>query len=124
MQERFYPAMIENSETGFGVWFPDLSGCVSAGTTIDDALLAAREALALHISGMIEDGERIPSASKLPAQRDPAIVAVAMVPVTLPGRKRRVNVSLDEGLLAAIDAVTDNRSGFLERAARHELAAD
>jgi len=93
-------------------------------TTIDDALLSAREALALHISGMIADGERIPPAGTLPAQRDPAIAAVAMVPVTLPGRKRRVNVSLDEGLLAAIDAVTDNRSGFLERAARRELAAD
>lgn len=122
MQDRFYPAMIESSDTGFGVWFLDLPGCVSAGETIDQALIAAREALALHISGMIEDGERIPSASKLPDPRDPAVVAVGMVPVTLPGRKRRVNVSLDEGLLAAIDAVTDNRSGFLERAARRELA--
>ena len=46
-----------------------------------------------------------------------------MVGVTLPGKKKRVNVMIDEGLLAAIDAVSDNRSRFLERAARKELAA-
>jgi metal-responsive CopG/Arc/MetJ family transcriptional regulator len=46
-----------------------------------------------------------------------------MICVTLPGRKKRVNVMLDEGLLAAIDAVSENRSRFLEKAARRELAA-
>ena len=46
-----------------------------------------------------------------------------MIGVTLPGKKKRVNVMIDEGLLAAIDAVAENRSRFLEKAARRALAA-
>jgi hypothetical protein len=40
-----------------------------------------------------------------------------------PGRSLRINVSLDEGLIAAIDRVAKNRSGFLADAARAALAA-
>jgi metal-responsive CopG/Arc/MetJ family transcriptional regulator len=49
-------------------------------------------------------------------------VTVALVPVTLPGRAHRVNITMDEGLLHEIDAVADNRSRFLADAARAELA--
>lgn len=45
-----------------------------------------------------------------------------LVPVSIPGKARRVNVTLDEALLEEIDAVTDNRSRFLAEAARAELA--
>lgn len=40
-----------------------------------------------------------------------------------PGRSVRLNISLDEGLVAAIDRVAANRSGFLADAARAALAA-
>lgn len=121
MERRYFPAQIEAGDISYGVWFVDLPGCVSAGDTIADAIEGAHEALALHVAGMIEDGELIPAPSK-PEPKDGS-VAVAMVGVTLPGKKKRVNVMIDEGLLAAIDAVSDNRSRFLERAARKELAA-
>jgi len=122
MQEQFYVAHIERSDSGYGVYFPDLPGCVSAGGSMRATLQGAREALALHISGLVEDGDPIPAPSEESAlKRDPTIVAVSLVPVMLPGKKKRVNVTIDEGLLAAIDAVSSNRSNFLERAARHEL---
>lgn len=121
MERRYYPAQIEKGKGNYGVWFVDLPGCVSAGDTIADAIAGAHEALALHISGMIEDGEKIPTPSE-PKLEDGS-AAIVMVGVTLPGRKKRVNVMIDEGLLAAIDTVSDNRSQFLEKAARKELAA-
>lgn len=122
MERRYFPAQVEEGSGGsFGVWFADLPGCVSAGTSIGEALEGAHEALALHIAGLLEDGEVIPAASD--PQLEPGSVAVSMVPVTLPGKKKRVNVTIDEGVLAAIDAVTDNRSDFLEKAALKELAA-
>jgi predicted RNase H-like HicB family nuclease len=121
MERRFFPAQIEQGPHSFGAWFVDLPGCVSAGDSIAEAIDGAHEALALHVSGMIEDGAPIPVASP-PALEDGS-VAVAMVGVTLPGKKKRVNVMIDEGLLAAIDAVSENRSRFLEKAARKELAA-
>ncbi|HEX8311709.1 MAG TPA: type II toxin-antitoxin system HicB family antitoxin [Chthoniobacteraceae bacterium] len=121
MERRYYPAQIEGHEGAYGVWFVDFPGCVSAGKTMREALQGAEEALALHITGMIEDGEDIPQPSE--AEPKKGAVAVGVVPATMPGRKRRVNVTLDEGVLAAIDAIADNRSDFLERAARRELAA-
>ncbi len=40
----------------------------------------------------------------------------------LPGRARRVNVTLDEALIEEIDSIATNRSRFLAEAARAELA--
>jgi predicted RNase H-like HicB family nuclease len=52
-------------KSDFGVSFPDFPGCIAAGETLEECRLNAREALALHISGMIEDGESIPQSSTL-----------------------------------------------------------
>ncbi len=46
-------------------------------------------------------------------------MAVTLVPVVLPARARRVNVTLDEALLEEIDQITNNHSGFLAELARH-----
>lgn len=121
MERRYFPAQVEGAEGAYGVYFPDLPGCVSAGETIAEALAGAEEALALHIAGMGEDGDDIPRPSE--AVLLEGSIAVAIVAATMPGKKKRVNVVMDEGLLAAIDAIEPNRSAFLERAARHELAA-
>jgi predicted RNase H-like HicB family nuclease len=121
MERRYFPAQIEKGERSYGVWFVDFPGCVSAGDTIAEAIEGGHEALALHTSGMVEDGEPLPVPSA-PGLEEGS-VAVAMIGVTLPGKKKRVNVMIDEGLLAAIDAVSHNRSQFLEKAARKELAA-
>lgn len=119
--KRYFPVQIEKGNSSYGAWFADFDGCVSAGRTIAEAIGGAHEALALHVAGMIEDGEPIPEPSE-PALAEGSI-AIAMIGVTLPGKKKRVNVMIDEGLLAAIDAVSDNRSRFLEKAARKEITA-
>lgn len=120
MARRYYPAQIEESGGAYGVWFPDFPGCVSGGKSLDEAVEAAHEALALHVQGMIEDGDELPPASD-PVKHKGAVI-VTLVGVQAPGRKRRFNVTLDENLVAAIDAFTDNRSAFLEKAARERLA--
>ena len=121
MERRYFPGQIEQGKSSYGVWFVDLPGCVSAGKSIAEAIEGAHEALALHVAGMIEDD------LELPAPAEPTLeegsVAVSMIGVILPGRKKRVNVTIDEGVLAAIDAVTNNRSEFLEKAALKELTA-
>lgn len=50
-------------DSDFGVDFPDFPGCITAGVTLEDARHMAGEALALHIEGMIADGEAIPEPS-------------------------------------------------------------
>jgi predicted RNase H-like HicB family nuclease len=44
-----YIAIVEEEEgKAVGLWFPDLPGCFSAGDTLEEAMLNAREALVLY----------------------------------------------------------------------------
>jgi predicted RNase H-like HicB family nuclease len=70
----------------FGVSFPDFPGCITAGSTLDEARAMAKEALALHIEGMIEDGETIPKATPIPAI-DIEAGFIAVLIVAAPVRK-------------------------------------
>lgn len=131
MAEVFYPAILErDAEGGFGLIFPDLPGCVSAGETAEEAARGGAEALALHLEGMIEDGETLPPPSALDGiPSDPEVNEAArmLVSATLPTRAARINVTIDEALLSRIDRAAEEsgltRSGFLAQAARERLTA-
>ena len=119
----FYPAVIEQAGNGFSVYFPDLPGCTSAGDTIQRAALSAEEALAGHLAVSAEYGDSIPAPSDIAAiEHDSDEVARLLVRADLPGKAIRINITLDEGLVSAIDKVARNRSGFLAEAAREKLA--
>ncbi len=61
-----YIALIhKDAGSDYGVSFPDLPGCISAGATLDEARTMAAEALALHLDGLAEDGETPPRPSSL-----------------------------------------------------------
>ena len=48
-----YTAIIEAASDGtFGVFFPDVPGCTSAGDTIEEATTNAAEALEFHLENM------------------------------------------------------------------------
>lgn len=126
MAKLFYPAILEKEpDSAYGVTFPDIPGCVSAGETAEEALVNAHEALAGHIALMVQDGDPLPeptSVENVVADPEVTMVAVTMVGVMVPGRAKRVNVTLDEALLEEIDSIANNRSRFLAEAARAELA--
>ena len=126
----YYPALIrKDADSDFGVEFPDLPGCVTAGETIDEALRFAEEALRFHVDGMLQDGEPVPLPSPIEAvlesgeARGAAIYLVRLLPAK--GRAVRINITLDEHLLQAIDIAAVqkgmSRSGFLSDAARVAL---
>lgn len=122
----YYPAIIERGRRGFGVFFPDLPGCTSAGDTVTEAAVNAEEALAGHLIVAEQYGDLIPEPSELDRiEVDPEIKEVARLLVRgeRKGKAMRINITLDEGLVAAIDKVAENRSGFLAEAARAALAA-
>lgn len=125
-----YIALIrKDADTDYGVDFPDFPGCVTAGSDLDEALANAREALALHIEGLVEDSTDIPEPSTLEAvMADPHNAGTVCALVPAPPAKRRsirFNATMDEGLLALIDntatATGMTRSGFLSAAARSAL---
>jgi predicted RNase H-like HicB family nuclease len=80
-----YIALIhKDAGSDYGVSFPDIPGVVTAGKSLDDARAMAEEALALHIEGLVEDGEAIPEPSSLeaimadPENREGAAIFVAL----------------------------------------------
>jgi predicted RNase H-like HicB family nuclease len=58
-----YPVAIKTGDAkhAFGVVVPDLQGCFSAGDTLDDALTNSREAILLHLEGLLDDGQPFPA---------------------------------------------------------------
>lgn len=50
----------KDPDSDYCVSFPDFPGCITAGSTIEEARRMAGEALAFHIAGLLEDGEGIP----------------------------------------------------------------
>jgi predicted RNase H-like HicB family nuclease len=116
----------KDTDSDFGVDFPDFPSCISAGATLDEARHMAQEALELHVGGMIEDGEALPVPSSLEAiMADPDNADAVAFVVTVPDaadRTVRVNITLPQRLLRRIDARAKNRSAFLARAAEKALA--
>lgn len=63
---RQYIGLIHKEEASdYGVSFPDLTGVITAGASLEEARELAEQALAFHIEGMIEDGEAVPEPSSL-----------------------------------------------------------
>ena len=77
----FFGVVHKYPGSDYGVSFPDLPGCISAGATLDEARAMASEALALHLEGLREDRETLPMPSSLKrvAGSVDAVDAVAII---------------------------------------------
>src|SRR5260370_8376186 len=53
--------IIEKGNENYGAYSPDLPGCVAVGDTVEEVEKNMREAIAMHLRGMIEDQEPIPT---------------------------------------------------------------
>jgi len=123
-----YPIVIhKDADSDYGVTFPDLPGCFSAGDSFEQALEMAREAAELHLEGLLEEGAGIPRPAPIEQHMqnpDYQGGVWAMIDVDLSklsGKARRVNITLPERVLAIIDEAArqsgESRSGYLARVA-------
>ncbi|HZG51486.1 MAG TPA: type II toxin-antitoxin system HicB family antitoxin [Pyrinomonadaceae bacterium] len=55
-----YAMNIERGERNYSAYLPDLPGCIATGKTVEEVKRRMREAVALHLRGMREDGLPIP----------------------------------------------------------------
>lgn len=127
-------ALIHEEDGAFGASFPDFPGAVASGRSADEVIRKASDVLTFHVAGMVEDGDPLPmlrSLSELRADADFREAAegavLAIVHVDLPAKAVRVNISIDENLLSAVDraaeAAGQSRSAFLAEAARGRIRA-
>lgn len=129
-----YIGLLDGVEGAYGIVFPDLPGCTAGGDTIaevtSDAIAAVREWI-LDARG---DKQAAPHPRDMAALKNDPEVAEALrngaafivVPVLIDsGRPAKANLSLDSGLLDAIDDAAKasglTRSSFIATAAREKI---
>jgi len=81
MRKLTYLAVLEPSADGYGVYFPDLPGCISFGKDIEDSQQMAREALELHIYGMEKNNEPLPEPSQSLDKKDTEMSIITAITV-------------------------------------------
>jgi hypothetical protein len=97
-------------------------------------LIQAREAIELHLEGLLEDREKIPELSPIEElqggkeYQDGTWCVVEVDLSKLAGKVKRINITVPETLLDRIDAAAaeehTSRSGFLVSAAVERMAKD
>jgi predicted RNase H-like HicB family nuclease len=103
---QFIAYLHKDKKSDYGVSFPDFPGCITAGSTLEEARSMAAQALALHVVGMRENGDVIPQPSTLDDLRsDPAMKgAVAfLTELREPERTVRINITARESQIEEID---------------------
>lgn len=128
----YYALIHKEPRSDYGVSFPDFPGCVTAGSTLDEAYEMAVEALSAHVAFMREDRDPVPAPSTLAAVRTHedarGAEMIIGIPLAVEEPAVRVNISLPAHELRAIDSAAERqgmtRSGFLVHAARSALSGE
>ena len=65
-----YLVVIGRTSTGYSAHCPDVLGCAAVGRTVEAVVANMREALELHLEGIVEDGQPIPKAGGVDSYRE------------------------------------------------------
>ena len=128
-----YVALIDGEPGAYGVVIPDCPGCLAMGDTLEEALDSAAEVLrdwmeAIEAQGGSAPTPRAANVIRAEAEAEGFAVTYASVPLIRHlGRPVKANLSLDSGILAAIDATASRlgvtRSALVEMLAKQGLPA-
>lgn len=55
-----YLIVVEKANGNYSAYSPDLPGCIATGKTAEETKRDMREAIEMHIRGLVEDGLPIP----------------------------------------------------------------
>lgn len=125
--KQFIALVHKDADSAYGVSFPDLPGCFSAADDYSDLVKNAADALALWFEDEALIEPRGIEAIRAEVAEDLAegafLVAVPYVKRTT--AMKRVNISMDSGILDAIDQAAFDmgltRSAFLALAAQNQI---
>ena len=129
-----YAVLIDGKKGAYGVTVPDLTGCTAMGRTIDEAIANAASAMRDWADVLEDSGGKVPRPRVIEAvAKDPEVrmaLAGGSVRASVPlvretGRPAKANLSLDSGILAAIDEEARRRkltrSALIETMAKSAL---
>jgi predicted RNase H-like HicB family nuclease len=121
----------KDPDSDYGVSFPDFPGCITGGSTIDEAKDMADEVLQFHIEGMIADGYEIPAPSSLENIMSDLEFSdgIAYLVVSVSDKKSRtvrINITVPDTILKKVYEEAKkrgpSRSAFLVDAAQNSIS--
>ena len=122
-----YPIFIEpgTKRRAFGVIVPDLLGCFSAGETLEEALVNAREAIEVWLESELDNGGTVPQPKTVDAYyKDYKGWISSFAEVKLDeilDESERINISLPKRVLRRLDhqaqLANESRSGYIAKLA-------
>ena len=60
-----YAVIIEQGETSYGAYVPDLPGCVAVAETKDEVISLIKDAIEFHLEGIKQEGQAVPVPSSV-----------------------------------------------------------
>ena len=126
-------SLVVGKDGAWGVVIPDFPGCHGGGATVEEAVQDATSALSEFASLMIRDGEKVPAPRSIDevlneynSRTGEKRAGGVYIPLIVErGQMVRANLSIDAGLLQAIDDEAKRRgitrSAFMTNAAREKI---
>ena len=130
-----FVGILDGADDVWGIRIPDFPGCHGAGATAEEARSDAIGALREYVAALLAKGVRIPLPRTMTEVRadpkcdyDPDRESFVMVPLLLDkARSVRANISIDAGVLEAVDEAAEERgltrSSFFASAAMDKIVA-
>jgi predicted RNase H-like HicB family nuclease len=124
---RKYIALIEEDNGNYGVIFPDLPRVTSSGNDYEEAIKNAHEILAYFAETIV-----LPTSRTLEQiektwtdwqewKENYKFIATYITVLPISTKTKRINIIMNEGLLAKVDMVAKNRSEFICNAVENAL---
>ena len=124
----YFGLVHKDPDSAFGVEFPELPGCFSAADTFEVILPNAIEAIEIYLEDVAEPPAPLPLEAIRQRYAAELAAGAFLLPVPVIARDtavERVNVSLERGMLRAIDQAAAlrrlSRSAFIAQAAANEI---
>ena len=86
-----YPAILNYTDKGIAIEFPDLPGCLPCADTSEEAVKNAKEAMGLHLWGMEKDNDQIPEPTDITVLKYSDGEIPLLVEVFMPPIRERLN---------------------------------
>ena len=118
-----YPAVFKEEENGYFVNFPDIMPCYTEGSTLEEAVVMAKDVLEGRIEIALEDGETLPVPSDISALTGDKVMLIVADIENIKSQTRFVKktLSIPYWLNSAAENAHINFSGVLQEALKERL---
>jgi len=119
-----YPAVFSKEENGYFVKFPDINPCYTEGSTLEEAVIMAKDVLESRIEVALEHGETLPTPSDIDTLNGDRVMLVVADVENIKSQTRFVKktLSIPYWLNAAAEQHHINFSSVLQEALKERLA--